>query len=133
MSFELIRQIVDYPDELENDMNTQLLTFFSPCFSRYIKIDRKTNEFLIKDAIKDEIITYIPKNYMWIKPGENNNPLPIINRMKWLDYSTLLIVNEEGIEKILNIDNGFNEEAYNYRPLFREISGEEFQNNHYYY
>jgi hypothetical protein len=44
-----------------------------------------------------------------------------MNRMKWLDYSTILIVNEEGIEKILNIDNNFEEVSFNARPMFREL------------
>lgn len=68
VTFELIRQIVDYPEDLENDQNGNKLTFFSPCFSRYIRVDQKTKEFFVKDAIKDEIVSYIPKNYMWIDP-----------------------------------------------------------------
>ncbi len=61
----------------------------------------------------------------------------IINRVKWLDYSLMLIVNEEGIEKIVDIDKDFNEVAYNARPLFNEICDgedkEEFIDYVYYY
>lgn len=62
-----------------------------------------------------------------------DKPSQIVHRIKWLDYSTLLIVNEEGNEKILNIDQGFKEESYNLRPLFNEIDGEEYKDYHYYY
>ena len=39
-------------------------------------------------------------------------------RMKWVDYSTLLLINKEGVEKLVNIDNNFEEVAYNQRPHF---------------
>ena len=48
-----------------------------------------------------------------------------MNRVKFLDEKTLLIVNEEGLEKIVDIDKNFKEIAYNSRPLFNEIFGEE--------
>lgn len=49
-----------------------------------------------------------------------------MNRIKWLDYSTIRIVNEEGIEKIYNVDNKFSTEAFNSIPLFNEVSGKEW-------
>lgn len=55
-----------------------------------------------------------------------------INRIKWLDYSTIKIANEEGIEKIYNVDNGFKTEAYNSIPLFNDIQGKEWETKHYY-
>ncbi|CDW71088.1 wd-40 repeat protein [Stylonychia lemnae] len=134
--FELIRQIVDYPDELENTLTAKILTFFSPCFSRYMKIDRRTNQFLIKDAINDTLVRYIPKDILFLSP-KGGNITELVNRMKWLDYSTILIINEEGIEKILDIDQDFQEVSYNWRPMFKEILDEhsniEYKYNPYYY
>jgi hypothetical protein len=46
----------------------------------------------------------------------------VINRFKWLTESTFLIVSEEGIEKIVDMDDGFKEVEYNYRPLFNGIT-----------
>ena len=41
-----------------------------------------------------------------------------LNRFKWLDSGSFLIINEEGIEKIIDIDNEYKELAYNLIPLF---------------
>lgn len=55
-----------------------------------------------------------------------------MNRIKWIDYSTIRIVNEEGIEKIYNVDNKFLTEAYNSIPLFNDITGKEWETKHYF-
>lgn len=45
----------------------------------------------------------------------------------------MLIVSEDGIEKIVDIeDEHFKELSYNFRPLFNEINGEEHLTAHYY-
>lgn len=81
---------------------------------------------MVKDAIKDQVVTYIPKDVLYLeKTGilEKKEAFSqTINRIKWIDYSTLLVVNEDGVEKMLNIDNGFEEISYNFRPLFTSIS-----------
>eukprot|EP00347_Sterkiella_histriomuscorum_P018629 403344788 len=140
--FELIRQIVDYPDELENDIVTNCLTFFTPCFSRYLRFDRKTNQFVVRDAINDDSIL-IPKDIMFLPRKDADDKIKeIVNRVKFIDYSTMLIVNEEGIEKLINIDRNFDEVGYNARPLFNEINlpedesilkNEEYKTNIYYF
>jgi hypothetical protein len=38
---------------------------------------------------------------------DSENALHVFNRTKWLDEKTMLITNEEGIEKIIDIDNNF--------------------------
>lgn len=40
---------------------------------------------------------------------------------KWIDSSTIRLINKEGIEKIIDIDNGFKEIAFCAVPLFEEI------------
>ena len=56
-----------------------------------------------------------------------NKAIFVINRFKWIDQKTLLIVNEDGIEKLIDIDNNFKEIGFNYRPLFNEINGNEYE------
>lgn len=64
----------------------------------------------------------IPKDIMYLPRKLNDDKIKeIVNRVKFIDYSTMLIVNEEGIEKLMNIDKNFDEIAYNARPLFNEI------------
>lgn len=54
------------------------------------------------------------------------------NRLKWIDISNLMIVNEEGIEIIFDIDNNFKPLSFNVIPLFNNINGIEWEINHYY-
>ena len=42
----------------------------------------------------------------------------IMNRFMWVDNSLIRIINYEGIEKIIDIDNNFKEIEYNVIPLF---------------
>jgi hypothetical protein len=61
VQFELVRQIIDYPDDLEENLRYNFsevlrLPFFSPCMSRYMKIDLKDNSFIIKDAINNKVV-----------------------------------------------------------------------------
>ena len=55
-----------------------------------------------------------------------------MNRFKWVDDRTILIANEEGIEKLIDVEANFNELQYNYRPLFNQISGQEWKTVPYY-
>lgn len=60
-------------------------------------------------------------------------PKQVMNRVKFQDESTLLIVSEDGVEKLVDIeDENFQELSFNFRPLFNEINGEEHLNVHYY-
>jgi hypothetical protein len=59
-------------------------------------------------------------------------PKHVLNRFRFLDSSTFIIANEEGIEKKIDIENGFKEIDFNYRPLFDEIDGVEWKRFHYY-
>lgn len=60
------------------------------------------------------------------------DPSKVINRFKFMSANVFIIVNPEGIEKKIDIDAGFKEIAYNYRPLFNDIDGVEWEKIHYY-
>ena len=87
-------------------------------------------EFLIKDSSTDKVIYRIPKDLMRL--NLEMEPSSVINRFKWIDSNSFQIVSEDGIEKIINIESGFSEERFNYRPLFNEIDGVEYSKSHYY-
>jgi hypothetical protein len=44
----------------------------------------------------------------------------------WTDNRTIKIANEEGYEKVIDIEDDFKEVAHNQIPLFNEISGKEW-------
>lgn len=120
--WELIRRIADYPTDLQVDY--QRLEFFSPSFSRYIVADKKAKQYVIKDSYIDREISRIPIEIMTFEDANKANI--VINRFKWIDETKFLIINEEGIEKIIDIEKGYNNEVeYNYRPLFNEIHVDE--------
>lgn len=85
---------------------------------------------MIKDNYLDKVIYTIPKELMTFT--ETSKAVQTLNRCKWIDQSTLLITNEEGVEKLIDVDNNFSEIRYNYRPLFNEIDGKEWESNIYY-
>ena len=63
----------------------------------------------------------MPKDLLTFKDIEVG-AFKVLNRCCWLENNLFLITNEEGIEKIIDIDNNFNEINFNARPLFNEIS-----------
>jgi hypothetical protein len=64
VKWELIRQIPDYPSDLENDASR--LEFFSPCQSRYLILDKKTREFIVKDSATGRELTRLPKEMLTV-------------------------------------------------------------------
>ncbi|CDW84989.1 wd-40 repeat protein [Stylonychia lemnae] len=62
----------------------------------------------------------------------NQSICTVLNRMKFIDDETFQIVSEDGIEKIIHIDDGFKELEFNYRPLFTTSPSEEYMEFHYY-
>lgn len=40
---------------------------------------------------------------------DDEDPSKVINRFKWLTKEKFLIISEDGIEKLINIDEGFKE------------------------
>jgi hypothetical protein len=94
------------------------LELFTPCFSRYIVLDRQAYQFVIKDTQNNKEIAKIPKDY--ISFSDKNGAFDAMNRFKWLDGNTFKYINLEGVEKIFNVDGGFVEMEHNVRPIFKE-------------
>jgi hypothetical protein len=82
-------------------------------------LDKKNCQFLIKDTYTNQVLFKVPKDLMELE--DVTKPRFTMNRMRFIDYKTMIIVNLEGVEKIIDIDNGFNELSYNFRPLFLEV------------
>lgn len=125
--WKLIRQIMDYPSELDN--KSDFLEFFSPDFSRYLYLTHE-KYFVINDSITGNTLFKVPKDLMFFR--EDKPTIQIMNRILWLDQSRLQIVNRDGVEKIVHIDNNFEELAFNNRPLFNNINGKEWRACSYY-
>eukprot|EP00347_Sterkiella_histriomuscorum_P013502 403364473 len=130
VKWNVIRQINPFPNELDNDF--KFLEHFTPCFSRYMTYDKKNQQFVLRDNINGGVeILKFPKDVLSCD-NQVDHIKWATNRIKWLDYSTIKIVNEEGIEKIYNVDNKFSTEGYNVIPMFNDIQGKEWETKHYY-
>lgn len=77
------------------------------------------------------VIYDIPRDLLFVPPGRE--PKHVMNRVKFMDENTLLVASEDGVEKLVDIDNGFKELSFNFRPLFNEINGEEHLKSPYYF
>ena len=142
----MIRRIYDYPSQLLRDhrilgssepdictpqFDPVSMEFFSPDFSRYLIPNNQTKDFTIKELETNKNIATVPKELMTFK--EIEKAITVMNRMKWVDQRLLLIVNEEGFEKLVDIDNGFEEVSYNARPLFTSLNEKEYERCQYYF
>ena len=123
-----MRQINDYPGDLEND--AQRLEFFSPDFSRYIVLDKKLLQFKIKDTENNTVLFTVPKDLL--PYTKDSDPSNVINRFKFLDSKTFIVVNDQGLEKKVCIDDNFEELQFNLRPMFNDDSMMDWKDKHYY-
>jgi hypothetical protein len=103
---------------------------FSPDFSRYIDIDRKAKEFLLRDSRTQEIIWRIEDHVMNCKDEDYR---VVAARMRWLDNNTVKYVNIEGIERKIDMTNkDGNEIQFNVIPLFDEFQAMRDKEKHFY-
>ena len=118
--WELLRQLSDYPFYLDNKKTTCKLEPFTKDFSLYVRYNKKEKQFEIRHLDTGENHSFIPTDILGV--GESLDLLEVINRFRWLDSNTFVVVSEYGLEKIININHGFKEESFNQRPLFNEIN-----------
>ena len=83
---------------------------------------------MVKDRINQKEIYHISRDLM---DPIKENPKEIMNRFLWMDDHTIRLINKEGIEKIIDLENNFKEIEYNVIPLF---DANEFKdpNSHYF-
>lgn len=93
-----IRRLNKFPEQLENDSG--FLTTFSPSFKCYIDINRRLNQFVIRDTLTANEMWRMPKHLFNLT---DEQPSTIMNRFKWINDDQIRIINKEGIEKILNL------------------------------
>ena len=113
IKWKCLRRFSKYPEELENESG--YLRALSPSFQYYIDINRTLNQFVIKDTFMMTERYKIPKDLMDM--GEEPAS-EIMNRFQWIDEERIRLINKEGIEKIVDMTNNFEEVEFNFIPLF---------------
>ncbi|CDW76646.1 UNKNOWN [Stylonychia lemnae] len=128
-SWELIRQITDYPYFFDNPKTVGKLEPFTHDFQLFINYSKEQKQFLLKYTDTGEQHSVIPTDILTLMPFESS--MELMNRFKWLDTERFMFTNIEGYEKIVSIKTQ-QVLAQNYRPLFNDISGKEWKEWPYY-
>jgi hypothetical protein len=88
----------------------------TPCFTKYLDVNESHTELLIRSTFDhEEIIAHVPRELV---DGKISSLEEAVKRLKWLDSKCLLIINEEGIERIVDTTENFKEVAFNFIPLY---------------
>lgn len=73
----------------------------SPDFRYFVDVDRSKHQFLIIEMMSEEIRIRIPLYLMTYK----NDPDEAMSRFMWVGNDAMKIVNDEGIEKIIDLNS----------------------------
>lgn len=110
---------------------------FSPEFSKYLDVDRKSKRFVIKDSFTQEVKFTIPEHIMNFKTEKLNE---VASRFVWMDNDTIEVISSEGIQRKIDIveEKGkpvqFKEVEFNVIPLFDQLKYVRSQTeSHYFY
>eukprot|EP00347_Sterkiella_histriomuscorum_P009906 403339425 len=128
VTWELVKRFERYPFDLETQEG--FIRCLSPSFKNLIDVDLKNKDFIVRNAISMQFQYAIPRYLMNI----DEEPVQdIMKRFKWIDDTTIKIINREGIEKIIDLTNKCEEKAYNVIPLFDKedikLKNGDFYNN----
>ena len=63
----------------------------------------------------EKVLLTLPKQYA---DGKRVPLEETMRRLRWLDEDKLHIINEEGIERIIDVSDGFKEIEFNFIPLY---------------
>jgi hypothetical protein len=92
---------------------------FSPNLQYYLDYDKDDNMFVIKKTIDQSNYRIIPQGLM--NPAKENVKL-IVRRFKWVDNQRIRIMNREGFQKTIDINDGFREISYCSVPMIHEYN-----------
>lgn len=124
--WNFVKRFNKYPQDLENE--TGFIRVLSPDFDQYIDINRGDHQFVIRNTLTEQILHVVSKDLMDPVVGEIH---VIMNKFRWLDNSNIRIINNEGIEKIIDISDNFKEIEYNIIPLFNNSEMMEPENDYF--
>ncbi len=125
--WQMVKRINRFPMDMSE--GTYMNFLFSPDLMYYLDFDKSNNQFIIKETLTQTPYRSIPIGLMGVSESETVNQ--IARRFMWIDANTVRITNIEGLEKMVDITNGFKEISYASVPLFAVSKAETYK--HYYY
>ena len=102
---------------------------FSPNFMHYLDYEKLHNRFIIRETISQDIKCIVPKGLMSPKGGDE--AAKYARNFRWIDNTTIKILNDEGIEKMVDVENEFLEEASGRVPFYEITIGKKYK--HFYF
>ena len=86
------------------------LQCMSPSFKYFIRADLARKRFLVQDVLDEKFSYDIPEYLMSYK----DSPLEMMNRFRWVGDGAIKVVNEEGIELLVDVATAdFGHQAFN--------------------
>eukprot|EP00347_Sterkiella_histriomuscorum_P017370 403349643 len=126
VTWQQVHRFTGFPTDLISQCTFPYL--FSKDFSMYLDVDRKNRKYMIRDSFTQEVRYQIPE-WLMSNPNKEEAFVAVAHRFSWIDNDTVKIVNNEGIERLVDLKNNFREIEFNRIPMFDvSISND----NHYY-
>ncbi len=121
----------DFPFDIQNEYVKEKPSGFTNDFKYYMTYSKKLKTFNIKITDTGKDFKQLPNEILGI--DEKTEVNQAFNRFKWVGNNNFIVVNEDGLERHFEVSEaGFNEIAFNSRPLFNDIEGEEWRDWPYY-
>ncbi|CDW88905.1 wd-40 repeat protein [Stylonychia lemnae] len=122
----VLKNIPDFPLRLHHHYRYRL-DFFSPDFTKFIGYNWDSKTYYLVDTFtgdKNEIsLDYLSQHS---EQYPKISPQMVINRFEWIDEKVFRICSEDGLEKLIDTEDNFNEISFNQIPLFNQIEGAEW-------
>jgi hypothetical protein len=80
----------------------------------YLDFDNSKNVFNIMNTTDQSLYAAIPRGIMDPSREKAEN---VSKRFKWMDSDRIKIINKDGMEKVVNIHNNFEELAFGQVPM----------------
>jgi hypothetical protein len=81
-------------------------------FTMYLERSIKDEQFVVKDAYTNKVLYLIPKELMKIDMNPETARMLML-RMQWIDNNRIKLINDEGLESIVDVTRNCYEEAWN--------------------
>ena len=96
-----MRRISRFPHDLANITFVNYL--FSPNFMFYLDFNKNDKHFVIKKTLDQTDFVRIPNGVM--HPGDGKDIALVGKKFQWLSNTTIRVINDDGIEKTVDITN----------------------------
>lgn len=107
------------------------LEHVSPDFKYFLDVDLARKVFIIRDIFTEEEINVIPRYLMDIKKDQSSQRISeIVMRFKWVGNDMFKIINQSGMEKLVDVGTDFKQEQFN---KIQNFNYEEEKNRNYYF